>query len=388
MHTATRLAVKVIGAVKALNPTAHLCCYGLYAAMNEVYLRKLGVKAILAGEFEPALVDLAEQLKHGVNNDQERSVISFERLNFVKPDRSGLPPFEQYASLCFDGTSKRVGYTEASRGCKHVCRHCPVVPIYNGRFRVVQRDIVLEDIRQQVERGAGHITFGDPDFLNGPAHAVRIVRALHDEHPGVTYDVTIKIEHLLRHRELLPVLKETGCLFVTSAVESVEDEVLEKLDKDHSRNDFIEVVQEFRKTGLALSPTFVPFTPWTTRAGYQELLRLLVELELVDSVAPIQLALRLLIPRSSKLFELPEVREMAGPFDEAGLVYPWKHHDPDIDCLGARVLRLVGAEERKKALRREIFEKIWKLAHDEPLPEDFNLTPRAAIPYLNEPWYC
>ena len=46
-----------------------------------------------------------------------------------------------------------------------------------------------------------------PDFFNGPTHAMRIVEALHAAHPAVTYDVTIKVEHLLQHRDLLPRLR-------------------------------------------------------------------------------------------------------------------------------------------------------------------------------------
>src|SRR5215472_7372970 len=38
MHTATRLAVQVLPAVRQLNPRAHLCFYGLYAPVNEDYL--------------------------------------------------------------------------------------------------------------------------------------------------------------------------------------------------------------------------------------------------------------------------------------------------------------------------------------------------------------
>src|SRR3972149_9838662 len=102
------------------------------------------------------------------------------------------------------GELRTVGYTEASRGCKHLWRHCPIVPIYEGRFRIVQREVVLADIRQQVEAGARHITFGDPDFLNGPGHALAVARGLHAEFPGLTFDVTAKIEHLLRHRDRLP----------------------------------------------------------------------------------------------------------------------------------------------------------------------------------------
>ena len=187
MHTATRLAVPLIQRILKARPEAHICCYGLYAPMNEPYLRALGVKTILGGEFEQALANLAEDAGDG------QPPISLERLQFVLPDRSQLPVLSTYATLTHDGASKRAGSTEASRGCKHLCRHCPVVPVYNGAFRIVQRDVVLADIRQQVAMGAEHITFGDPDFFNGPGHAMALVDALHAEFPGLTYDATIKI---------------------------------------------------------------------------------------------------------------------------------------------------------------------------------------------------
>src|SRR5262249_10801833 len=154
-----------------------------------------------------------------------------------------------------------VGYTEATRGCKHRCRHCPIVPIYDGQFRVVPVDVVLADIRQQVDAGARHITFGDPDFFNGPAHALAILSALAREWPELTYDATIKVEHLLKQRALLPRLRDTGCLFITSAVEAIDDDILARLDKHHTRADFIEAVAICRAAGVTLVPTFVAFTP-------------------------------------------------------------------------------------------------------------------------------
>jgi radical SAM superfamily enzyme YgiQ (UPF0313 family) len=386
MHTATRLAVAVIEKVRTINPRAHLCCYGLYAPMNEPYLRELGVRTILGGEFEQGLRDRAGRLPDGAGGSQRQPLISLARQNFLVPDRSGLPDFGRYAPLLIGGEQKLVGYTEASRGCRHLCRHCPIVPVYNGTFRVVDRGVVLEDIRRQVAAGAEHITFGDPDFFNGPGHAVAIVQALHAEYPSVTYDATIKIEHLLQHRDLLPVLKQTGCLFVTSAVESIDDAVLEKLAKGHTRADFIQVVGIMRKVELTLAPTFVTFTPWTTREGFRELLRAIVDLEMVENVGPIQLAMRLLIPAGSRLMMLPDLRKMIGPFDPAALSYKWQHSDPELDRLCAEIQKLIQREERRKASRSEIFSKIWELAHGRP--HDFHLASRATIPYLNEPWYC
>jgi radical SAM superfamily enzyme YgiQ (UPF0313 family) len=377
MHTATRLAVELIPKVRRINPSAHLCCYGLYAPLNERYLRTLGVGTILGGEFEASLAAVADGARPA-------QLVSLDRLQFLTPLRSALPPLEEYAKLRVNGTQKRAGYTESSRGCKHLCKHCPVVPVYQGTFRIVQPEVVLEDIRRQVATGAEHITFGDPDFFNGPTHAMRIVEAMHREFPGLTYDATIKIEHLLGHRDLLPRLKETGCLFVTSAVESVDDRVLEKLDKGHTRADFVEVVDQFRGVGLTLAPTFIPFTPWTTRQSYQELLEVLAELDLVEHIAPIQLALRLLIPRGSLLLELEDVKQVVTGFDEPALLYRWKHPDPQVDALASEALRLASTE----GPRREIFHKMWDLAADRPLPDDFDLMPRATIPYMDEPWYC
>ncbi len=380
MHTATRLAMPVIDQVKRLNPQARLICYGLYAALNAELLRGLGVDAVISGEFEAALVKFA----------QGESVldVSLDRLEFITPDRSGLPASDQYVRLIHGRESIQTGYTEASRGCKHLCRHCPVVPVYGGQFRVVQRDVVLADVRNQVAAGARHITFGDPDFFNGPTHALRIVEALHREFPEITYDATIKIEHLLKHRDLLIPLRETGCLFITSAVESLDDGVLLKIQKNHTRRDFFEAVDLTWKASLTLQPTFIAFTPWTTIESYRDLLRVLEELDLIENVGSVQLALRLLVTSGSRLLELEDISELVGPFDPKSLVYPWKHPDSNVDALCGTVLRLVQDRQKQGYSRTAIFREICALAGDSRPPENFELLPRATIPYLNEPWYC
>jgi hypothetical protein len=273
------------------------------------------------------------------------------------------------------------------------------VPVYNGAFRIVSREVVLEDVRQQVAAGAQHITFGDPDFFNGTGHALRLVEELHRDFPDISYDVTIKVEHLLKHREYLSKLRETGCLFVTSAVESADDTVLEKLDKNHTRADFLEAVRMLRDVHLAFQPTFVPFTPWTTLESYCELLELLREHRLIENVAPIQLAIRLLIPAGSRLLELPEMKSIIGAFDEAALVYPWKHADSRVDLLSAQLQEIVNSCEKMNLSRNRTFERIEEAAYSaagvanpHPLPPQQNAFPIIAapttIPYLDEPWYC
>ncbi len=435
MHTATRLACKLIPTLRAQNTGAHLCCYGLYAPMNAEYLRSLGGGTILGGEFESGLVRLAERLsvrnqpaeKNGIFPqglkpseagssmsepklrlptaigedalkraptpfvEQTEPVISMERLKFEVPDRAGLAPIGKYAHLVVPGDGYRVvGSTEASRGCKHLCRHCPIVPVYNGVFRIVGREVVLADVRQQVAAGAQHISFGDPDFFNGIRHAMELVEAFHAEFPGITYDVTIKIEHLRKQEQHLARLRDTGCLFVISAVESVDDEILVRLDKGHTREDFLYVARKFRELGMTLHPTFVPFTPWTTMEGYLDLLGVLAAEELIENVAPIQLGIRLLIPEGSRLMELEDVRRRVGAFDAESLVYPWRNGDARLDALSETVQLIAAEADRRKESRTAAFARIWEAAHlavgiDAP---EVRVTEGRAVPFLSEPWYC
>jgi len=400
MHTATRLAAKLIPTLRELSPLADLCCYGLYAPMNADYLRSLGVTTILGGEFERELVQLAERIRTHLPNEarfiplpQPEPLVSLERLAFEVPDRSDLPPIGKYAHLIVPGDGFRlVGSTEASRGCKHLCRHCPIVPVYKGVFRIVSRDVVMEDIRRQVAAGAQHISFGDPDFFNGIRHAMELVEEFHSEFPNVTYDVTIKIEHLKKYEAHLPKLKETGCLFVISAVEYLDDAVLRALDKGHTREDFLHVVHAFRALGMILHPTFVPFTQWTTMESYLDLLHVIRVESLMENVAPIQLGIRMLIPQGSRLLELDEVRRNVGPFDPESLFYPWKHADPRVDALSETVQAIAAEGDRRKESRSIVFERIWKATHaaaglDVPILQPSH-SPAAAVPFLSEPWYC
>ena len=416
MHTATRLAAPLIDRVRRVNRSARIVAYGLYAPLNAGWLRERGVTHVLGPEAEADLVRLAEGSDSGDGSTHVRDLgcespphpsltpqgAVTPRLTMIRPDRAGLPPLTRYAALQMpDGSTRTVGSTDATRGCKHLCRHCPIVPVYQGRFFAVPIDLVIDDIRAQVDAGAQHISFGDPDFLNGPTHARRIIERLSEQFPGITYDVTIKIEHLLKHADMLPSLARSGCLFITSAVESIDDHVLLQLAKGHTRADFVRAVQLCRAAGVTLMPTFVAFTPWTTVEGYVELLQTIDELGLVEQVAPIQLAIRLLVTTGSPLLELADIRTVTSSFDPSSLTWPWRHQDPRVDALQEAVMRLVGSNA--KVARSTTFAAICREAmkgsksddeathawrHMRESPRHLNLTPQPAVPYMTEAWYC
>jgi radical SAM superfamily enzyme YgiQ (UPF0313 family) len=395
MHTALRLGVRVAERVREINPAAVVCFYGLYAALNADYLLDHGADFCIGGECETPLLELVEALEagkpprvDGVIRRGEVAKPNLRRLSFALPVRHALPPLDAYARLEHKGERRVAGYVEASRGCLHLCTHCPIPPVYGGRFFVVPPDIVLEDVRRQVSAGATHITFGDPDFLNGPGHALKVVRVLHAEFPTLTFDFTAKVEHVLERRAMFPELGASGCLFMISAVESLSETVLTILEKHHTRADVVEALNIVRSAGITYRPTWVSFTPWTTRQDFLDVLEFVEEHDLIDHIDPVQYTIRLLVPPGSYLLNRPAMRPHLGPLDQAAFTYRWAHPDPGMDQLQRDLGALVEKETQAGAAPSDTFYKIWALADRRRLPTVAPPLLRELAPRLSEPWFC
>ncbi len=403
MHTALRLGTRVAEGVRARNPQAHICFYGLYAWLNAEYLLRAHADSIIGGEYEEALLALAKALEAGapgrvpgVRTAIHDAAPVLARLPFATPSREDLAPLSSYAYLVRGTTAVRTGYVEASRGCLHTCAHCPITPIYSGRFFVVPRQVVLDDIRAQVEAGARHITFGDPDFLNGPRHSLEIVRAMHAEFPDVTFDATIKVEHILERQTMMRELAELGCAFIVTAVESVSDDVLLHLRKQHTRADIADALDALCDAGIPMRPTWVAFTPWTTADDYRAMLAFIADHDLVENVDPVQYTIRLLVPPGSALLDAEDTAGWLGPLDQEAFSYRWEHPDQRMDELHRRMAALVERTLGARHSSTEIFRQVCDLTAEvlgAPVEARIReLAPvgagRKPIPHLSEPWFC
>ncbi|MEZ4501250.1 MAG: CUAEP/CCAEP-tail radical SAM protein [Dehalococcoidia bacterium] len=399
MHTAARIAVRVAERVRQAAPDLPIVAYGLYAApLHEALARRGLVDATVGGEVEPALVELANDVADG---RPLTSTLGFARDAMPLPDRRGLPTLERYAQMRRADGLHLAGYVEASRGCAHTCTHCPITPVYGGRLRLVDAEHVLADIDAQVALGAEHITLGDPDFLNAVPHSMAILEEMHRRQPDVTFDVTVKVEHLVEHEALLPRLHELGCLFVTSAFESLDDEVLVRLEKGHMRADIERALDAAERAGVVVRPTWMAFTPWTTLEGFAALLDFVERRGLVHHVQAVQFALRLLVPPGSALLPQLEAAGVLDEFDDEALTYRWTHPDARVDALQLRVASIVeeaaslhdhaGALDQAAA-EVHLFARI-KAAALEALGRDATgievvPQPRRVVPGLTESWFC
>jgi radical SAM superfamily enzyme YgiQ (UPF0313 family) len=404
MHTAMRLGLRAATAVRDTRPDTPICLYGLYAPVSRDTTVGRVADRVIAGEYEPALVAWVDEVTgaaHPAPDDDGATtqVVHLGRGGFQLPARHLLPSLDRYARLSHAGTERVVGYTEASHGCVFRCRHCPVPTVYDGRTRIVSGDVVAGDIDQLVAAGAEHITFGDPDFLGGAQHALRVVRALHQRHPGITFDVTTKVELVLRHRPIWAELAEAGCLFVVSAVETLDDAILDRLDKGHTAADAAEAVEVLRAHGIELRPSLMPFTPWTTLDGLVELVDFVAEHDLVGNVDPVHYTIRLLLPEGSLLTDHPDLAPHLDRYDPEMLGWRWSAADPRVDRLQQELAALVEdhvARGEPIATTYLAVRQAVRRAAGLPTGDDdpgLAAARRAAArgadrPRLTEPWFC
>jgi Radical SAM superfamily len=354
MHTAARLARELTPSIQA--PVAW---YGLYAAMGE---------------------DLAVAL---VDRDPTDAVVRWadptgEAAARERPARDLLPSLDRYAQLIDHGELHLTGYAEASRGCAHRCKHCPVPVVYDGRIRINDVDEVVDDIAQQVAVGAKHITFGDPDFFNGVHHSLRVVRSMHERFPELTFDCTVKVEHILRHPDTWPELAASGCLFVVSAFESVNDDTLALLAKGHTATESAEAVDVLRRAGVAVRPSWLPFTPWSSIDDVRAILEFVAEHDLVANVDPIQYTIRLLVPKGSLLIDDLRRAGALGPWDSTAQSFTWAS---PLDSLHTELSETIAAAG--DAPVGDIYNTIRVAVGLDAVPVQAREVPR-----LTEQWFC
>ena len=377
MHTAARLGTALARQLRDHGHAAKLVFYGVGAAELD--------GRTLTGDTDRQLLALAR--------GEDPGAPTFDRAPRSTPDRAGLPPLDQYAR--YHGAENQfelAGYVEASRGCAHRCTHCPLTPVFEGRLRLNGAEGVLADIEQQVAMGARHITFGDPDFFNAPAYGIELLELaqsrVEGKHQRLTFDVTIKVQHLLEHQNLLPRLRDLGVSFITSAFESVDDALLRILDKGHTAADLDAALRLTTDAGIPIRPTWLPFTPWTSPSDYLALLEFIETRGLIAAVPPVQLGLRLLVPPASPLADPIRKQGWLGEYDTDGLIWHWRHPDEKMDRLQADTAALVEAAEG--APPADIFRAVKQLACErldaQPWPDAPQ--PQAHIPGLTEAWFC
>lgn len=307
------------------------------------------------------------------------------------PSRKRLGSLDRYKHVKVEGGKKVSGYVETTGGCRHRCKHCPLPIHFNGKISVNPLMDVLADVEVQVAAGATHVTVGDPDFFNAPVHAMKFARELHKRFSDTTFDCTIKIEHLIKHNRYLGELGQLGCTFITSAVESMSDEILDNLSKGHKRDEIYTAVSYVDNAGIDFHPSFVPFTPWTGKEDYEEILRFVYQMGMEGFVEPVQLAIKLLVPEASLLLSSKEFLPYKGSYSQETFSYLWSYREPAMAELELDVKARVQKGEDDNEPFDETFWDLWHITEvylDREILLPRKLERKAMAVSSSETWFC
>ena len=371
MHTATILSIEYIKDKKLPNK---MFTFGLYGSVLEDFNSSIRyIKDIESDE-------LALFLE--INDDHQ-----FSLKNNI-PNRQIFPDISNYAHLVDGSNNLIAGSVETTYGCKHSCTHCPVPISFNGTFKTYSLEKIVSDVENQVNQGAKHISFNDPDFFNGPIHALKILESLNEKFPSITYDSTIKVEHILKYKKYFKELSSLNMVFVISAFETTNDLVLSILEKNHTSNDLnnsIEISQDF---GIDIRPTWMPFSPWTELNDLSNIVKLIEKYELRETVDPIQLTIKLLIPKHSLIIKKPEINKYLGNYEKNSLSFKWEYENNDVEKLQSSLFDFIlnnsELNEHKQYLGMvNIIEKYTDTKLLTNSSYDFK-----NVPKLSETWFC
>ena len=371
MHTATILSIEYIKDKKLPNK---MFTFGLYGSVLEDFNSSIRyIKDIESDE-------LALFLE--INDDHQ-----FSLKNNI-PNRQIFPDISNYAHLVDGSNNLIAGSVETTYGCKHSCTHCPVPISFNGSFKTYSLEKIVSDVENQVKQGAKHISFNDPDFFNGPIHALKILESLNEKFPSITYDSTIKVEHIIKYKKYFKELSSLNMVFVISAFETTNDLVLSILEKNHTSHDLnnsIEISQDF---GIDIRPTWMPFSPWTELNDLSNIVKLIEKYELRETVDPIQLTIKLLIPKHSLIIKKPEINKYLGNYEKNSLSFKWEYENNDVEKLQSSLFDFIlnnsELDEHKQYLGMvNIIEKCTDTKLLTNSSYDFK-----NVPKLSETWFC
>ncbi|WP_298335414.1 radical SAM protein [Ferrimicrobium sp.] len=387
MLTGALVARDLLASLEPDQPERQLIVVGLYATVLRESLQHPPMALWLDRATAAELATLVQSASGDAHAQIAAQSAKATNRRTYRVNRTPLMPLDSYRSVSIAGHDLVTGYLETSVGCRHRCLHCPVAATWNGRIAINDAEAVITDGLAQIEAGAQHLSFGDPDFLNAPKHSLKVLATLAEKAPWVTFDITTKIAEILRHRDLIPTLAASHVNFVISAVESLNDDVLSHLDKGHTGADVPVARDLLYANGIALHPTFVPFTPWTTMRDLVDIVDFIVDSDLVEVVEPIQYSIELLTPTNSLL---PVNDTDFGPYDARVMGYTVRYHDERLPYLRDRLYQL--AAQAGEDSFGTTFTQIYAATYEaNGLPTPSAPTPRVRAPstaIMSEPWFC
>jgi hypothetical protein len=195
-------------------------------------------------------------------------------------------PFAEYDPVILSRLADpELGIIQA-RGCYWGgCAYCDFVELYAGdtRYRTRAPRRFVDGLELQIERhGVRSFTFITESIP--PGFARRVSADIIDRNLELSWNSFAMVDRQL-DRELLDLMRRSGCEYLVIGLESMNDRVLELVNKRARREDNIRFLKDGRDAGIRLHVNLIADLPSTS---YADAMASLAEMEsLVDCCASV-----------------------------------------------------------------------------------------------------
>jgi len=252
-------ALGVMQAAKRVNPEIVTVLGGPHVtfAAGETLREHLEVDVVVRGEGERSLVDLIRCLEEDGDLTEVRG-IAFRRdgevvqtlspplvdVNALPPPAYHLLPMHKYHFTVFG----RFTTILASRGCPHKCTFCSEWRFWGACWRPREPEIVVDEMELLHKRyGRESFWFGDDCFNVDGEHMRRICEGILERGLDIRWYYQGRADLVIKHKDLLPLMRKSGNLMVQIGVETSTDDELEDFRKHLTTEQVREAIELLRR---------------------------------------------------------------------------------------------------------------------------------------------
>jgi radical SAM superfamily enzyme YgiQ (UPF0313 family) len=264
--------------IKQVKPDTIVVLGGYHPTFEyESVLEEKSVDVVVRGEGEYTLLELVQTLEnHGdlknvkglaFHDEKDGSlVLTPDRPVVQNLDELPFPafhlfPMEKYRIL---NISTNVATIITTRGCPMQCSFCSSAALHGNKLRRRSYQNVCDEIELRLlEEKIDTIAFMDDTFTLNKRFVIDFCNEIKRRNLKFWWGCTSRVDTL--DEELLKLMKETGCITLFMGVESADQHVLEKMNKNITLDKTQRAFDLCRKVGIRTIASCVIGMPEDTR---------------------------------------------------------------------------------------------------------------------------
>lgn len=171
-------------------------------------------------------------------------------------------------------TSKPIGSmlpVQAGRGCTFTCSFCSIACLYEGKYIFRPVDEVIRDIKEVKRLGFKRFYLIDDNIVSNPQYLRELCEKIKPLKMKWASQCAI---HLANNRELLKIVRDSGCDLMSFGIESIQQEAIDSLDKPWLKAGKHEYYMDIlARSGITVSTEMIVGTDFDTEASIRETYR-------------------------------------------------------------------------------------------------------------------